>query len=288
MSLPKDMDAFDLSALNFESKINAKPIIAPQFTIIYGKGGVGKSSLTSYAKAPIILPLGRETGHEKMCIPKLPNHTELGIDPVSHVFAAFKWLRDAQHTRQTLIIDNVGAYKDIVEDDVEEANKGVDLKAYGKGSALAYPYWSRLARGIDMLMKKRGMDVILLGHDGTYTINNPDGSYYQKISVNAPSGEKTNVRADLERQAHNVFYIQEEALVAEEKRGMPQEGKKYAIGVKPKRVIYTQSVGNIFAKRRVQMQDRYIIKESPDQTALLKTRTNESIQQFFKDLYENE
>jgi len=287
MALPKSINDFDLKSLDFESKIKAKPESGPQFTVFYGKGGIGKSSAACYSPDPIIIPVGRETGHERMWVPKFPTFEDMNLDPVQHVFSCIAWCIKAEHTRKTLIIDNVGSYREAVDEDVEKDNKDVDLKAYGRGVAIGFPYWGRLLAGIDAVMKKRGMHVILLGHEGTYNVNLADGSYYSKISVNAPAGEKTNVRELLEARAHNVLYMRGVDNTADEKRGIAQKGvtKKYATGSRQTRIIYTKPRGEFFAKSRVNIEDSYIVEESDTEEDLLKTRNNETLIQLFSDLY---
>jgi len=288
MALPtKDLD-FDLKSLDFESKIKAKPEKKPQFTVIYGKGGIGKSTMASYSPYPIIIPVGKETGHERMCVPKFPSYAEMNLTPINHVYACMQWVLRAEHTRKTLIIDNVGSYREGVDDDVEDSNKGVDLKAYGKGAAFGYPYWTRLLSGVDAVMKQRDMHVILLGHDGSYNVNNPDGSYYQKISINAPRGENTNVQGLLEARAHNVLYVKGEDQIIADKRGIVNKDgpvKKYATSGATRRVVYTKPRGDFFAKSRVNMEEYYEIEQSETEEELLHKRTNPTLIQLFKDLY---
>jgi len=288
MALPtKDID-FDLKSLDFESKIKAKPEKKPQFTTLFAKGGMGKSTISCYSPDPIIIPVGKETGAEKMCVPKFPTYAEMNLTPVAHVFACMQWVLKAQHTRKTLIIDNVGSYREAVDEDVEDSNKGVDLKAYGKGAAFSYPYWTRLLAGIDAVMKRRDMHVILLAHDGTYNVNLPDGSYYQKTSINAQRGENTNVVGLLEARCHNVFYLKGEDMVIADKRGIVSKDgptKKYATSGNTKRIIYTKPRGEAFAKSRVNMEEYYEIEESETEEELLEKRTNESIIKFWNDVY---
>jgi len=287
MALPKNFDEFDLKSFDFESKITAKPEKKPQFTCIYGKGGVGKSSLYCYAEAPIIIPVGRETGNEKMHVHKFPTADEMKLSPINHVFACIAWALKTEHSRKTLIISNLGSFREVADEDVEESNKGVDLKAYGKGAALAYPYYTRLLAGIDMLMKKRDMHVILEAHEGPYNVNLPDGSYYSRISVNAPRGENTNVQGLIEARAHNVFYMREEALAIADKRGIVNANgptKKYATSGATRRIIYTKPRGEFFAKSRANLEEFYEIENSETEEELLKNRTNQSIIKLFEDM----
>lgn len=284
MALPKNIHDFDLKALNFESKITSKPEKKPKFTIIYGKGKIGKTTVASYSPDPIIIPVGRETGVEEMAVHKFPNYEEMGLIPIDHLFSCFKWIISAEHSRKTLIIDNTTSYREIVDEDVEKSNIGVDLKAFGKGSALAYPYWMLLLSSIDHVMKKRDMHVILLGHEGFYNENLPDGSYYQKISINAPRGENTNVVAALEARAHNVLRMTNEISTVKVKNNFGTV-KQIASQGNISRSIYTQPKGNYFAGSRADLDDRYDICDSDNDKDLLHLRNNPDIIRLWNDIY---
>lgn len=287
MAIPKSINDFDLKSLDFESKIKAKPEKKPQFTVIYGPGGVGKSSAACYSPDPIILPIGRETGQERMWVPKFPTFEEMELTPIDHITACLAWIIKNEHSRKTLIIDNVGTFHESVTEQVELDNPNEDLKAYGRGVALGYPYWPWLLKGISQVMKKREMHVILLAHEGIYTVNPPDGSYYQKISLNAPSGDRTSARVLIESRANNVLYMKSVDNTIDDKRGIVAKGstKKYATAGKPTRIIYVKERGHFFAKSRPDIEDSIIIQESETEEDLLKTRNNETLIQLFSDLY---
>lgn len=288
MSLPKSIEEIDFSSI----EINAKPSAGPQFTIIYGKGGTGKSSIACYSPDPVIVPIGRETGHERMMVPKLERPQ--GMDTIPHVFACIAKLLKSEHSRKTVIFDNLWSYREAVEDDVIESNPDCDSKGkkaqalsdygYGKGQAMAYPYYTRLAAGFDALMKKKGMHVILLAHDASYNINLADGTYYTKLSINAPGGENTNVRGFFEARAHNVFYLRAEDSTLNVKGAMGQT-RKIASNRGIERVLYTKPTSEFFAKSRVNMAPSYVLDHSETEEELLHKRSNQSIINIFEELY---
>jgi len=257
----------------------------PQFSIIYGKGGIGKTTAACYSPDPVILPVGRETGQERMIDNGVPSFENTkGMPPIEFVFGCMQKLLKTEHSRKTLIIDNIGSFREAVEEDVEADNKGVDLKAYGKGAALAYPYYTRLLAGIDAIMKKKDMHVILIAHDVLYNINKEDGTYYQRIGINAPAGENTNVRGLLEARAHNVLYIRGEDPTRTVK-GVMGGVKQIATSGKINRVIYTKPQGTFFAKSRVNAEPYYEIEPTETEEDLLNNKTNETLIQLFTDLY---
>lgn len=287
MSLPKSFDELDFSSI----EINAKQNVGPQFTIIYGKGGTGKSSLACYSPDPVIVPIGRETNYGRMMVPKLERPQGMGT--IDHVFACIAKLLKTEHNRKTVIFDNLWSYREAVEDDVIESNPDCDSKGkkaqslsdygYGKGQAMAYPYYTRLAAGFHALMKKKGMHVIFLAHDAAYNINLSDGTYYTKISINAPGGDNTNARGFFEARAHNVFYLRTEDSTITVKGAMGQT-RKIASTRGIERVLYTKPTSEFFAKSNREMAPSYVIDHSSEDE-LLHKRSNQSIINIFEELY---
>ena len=287
MALPINLHAADKNnRFKFTEKISAKPERGPQFSVIYAKGGGWISTIASYADSPIILPVWLETGHRAMSVTKFPEIGSYeGLSPIDHVFAAISWLMKNDHTRKTLVIDNLGSFRQAVEADVnKESDK--DQPAF-KLAVLYYRYYEFLLEAIATLMTKQGMDVLLMAHDGAYTINNSDGTWYDRISVNAPQGKNTNARELLEARANNIFYVRDEPIVREDKRGMtPQAGKKYMSGA-GRKVLYTRPKDNFFAKTRLDLADSYELERSENIHNLLHEKDNQSIINFWRDYYGN-
>ena len=280
MAIPK------LSDLSFDDIELAKPAQKnPQFTVLYGKGGVGKTTLAAYSENPVIVPVGRETGHEihaNWGIPTFANTQER--PPLDFLFGCMARLLKTEHSRKTLIVDNLGTYREAVDEDVDADNINEKLDAYGKRQSLAYPYYTKLLAGFDALMKKKEMNIILLAHEVQFNINKEDGTYFSRTGIHCPAGENTNVRALLEARAHNVLYMRSEPPTRKAKDAMGQE-KLIATGGAPKRIIYTKPHGSFFAKCRVNMEPYYEIESSDTEEDLLKHRNNADMIKFWQDLY---
>jgi len=230
----------DINKIDFESiGLIPKAEKHPQFTVIYGKGGLGKTTAACYSPDPVIIPIGRETGHERMvanCIPAFQCPPDMA--PLDFVFGAIQKLLKSEHSRKTVIFDNIGTFRECVTEDVESDHKGADLKAWGRGVSLEFPYYGKLLAGFDQLLKK-GLHIILIAHDASYNINLESGDYFSRISIACPSGENTNVRGLLEARAHNVFFIQGENPTTVVK-GAGGKNKQIATSGQISRVIYTK------------------------------------------------
>jgi hypothetical protein len=282
MAIPK-LDDIKIDGIEL-----AKPKERPQFTVLYSAGGVGKSTISSYSPSPVIIPIGRETGQERMIdfgVPCFENTKE--IPPIHFVFGCIQKLLKSEHGRKTAIFDNLGSFREAVDEDVEEDNKGVDLNAFGKRQGLSFNYYGRLLAGFDALMKKKGMNIILLAHSVPINVNLPDGTYYQKTAIHAPAGDNTNVRGLLEARAHNVLYLRSETRTRSVTGAL---GVKKIIGAETgvKRVIYTKETGTYFAKSRGDLEESYEIDQTESATDLLKKQSNESIIKLWADIYQHQ
>lgn len=283
---------FDDQKIDFSKiGIETKPEKKAQFIVIYGRPCTGKTTMACYAPDPVLIPIGRETGHERMHIPKFTNP---GMEPYDFVIASIMKLLKTEHSRKTAIFDNIGTYREVIDEMIMEKNptaksgdKVIQVTSladygFGKGASMAYPYWNRLLEGFSKLLEK-DINVILIGHDLAYNINLENGDYYQKIGINAPSGEKTNVRSLIEERAHYVLYVKKID------RTISKKGKFGGVDTVPtnanaSRIVYTTETGMHFAKSRLALPDTYEIDHSDNEEELLKTRSNESIKQLFEDL----
>lgn len=304
---------FDLSA--FKPKVISGPESGGKFIIIYGKGGVGKSTLACHCvddeasadgqrtrSGYFILPVGRETGHQAMHGRKFETAGKMGLSPVDHLFLHLQYVQQAHEKLgiKALVIDNYSSARQSFEADVilsnptvGQNNKEVESLAdygFGRGQAMAFAYSTRLVQGISKLTE-RGVHVILLAHEGRFTVNNPDGSYYKQISINAQDGENTSVRGLLEAEAHHVLYLTSEpkSLVSD-KRGMPADkesaasAKKYAKREEIQRLIYTQPMGDFFAKSRADIDPVWVVEDYENPKELLVKRDHPQFKQLFKEL----
>jgi len=275
----KNIDAIDFDSIEIAKKSGNRP----QFTVIYGSGGMGKTTAACYSPNPVIIPIGRETGHERMVEQGIPAFENPGMSPIDFTFGCINKLLKSSHSRETAIFDNIGTFREAVDEDVAKDNPDTNLKAFGRGVGLAYPYYGKLLAGFDRLLKA-GIHVILIAHDVQYNINLESGDYYSRTGINAQAGENTNVRALLEARAHNVLYMRGENPTKSVK-GAGDRNKIVALSGDISRVIYTKPSGTFFAKSRANMDYFYEIENTASEEALLKDRSNPTLIKLFQDLY---
>jgi hypothetical protein len=270
----------DKKSVSFDDiKITRDTDPGAQFTVIYGKGDVGKTAAAIYSPEPVLIPVGMERCHRKFPVFKIENTT--GKPPINHLFDAMTYLICKEHNRKTVIIDNLSTFRTVTEADVIEAyplSEGKNAKSlgdygYGRGQAFAFAYYMRLLDGIDALLNK-GIHVILIAHESQHTINLPNDTYYQETGIYAPTGDKTNVKGLLEAKANNILYLRTEASVRKTSNTM-QEKSRMATMTPISRVIYTRQTGLFFAKTKSNLPDYIEVEQSNsfDDLANLKNQT---------------
>jgi hypothetical protein len=89
----------------------------------------------------------------------------------------------------------------------------------------------------------------------------------------------------IEARANNVFYVKNQPVTMDDKRGLGLDSKKKYITSSGKKVIYTRPREDFFAKCRLDMQDSYPIDKSDNIHELLTLKNNESIIDFWRDFY---
>ena len=263
----------NLSDIKFDSITLSEKKNFPQFSVIYGSGGIGKTYLAVHTENPVIIPIGRETGQEAYINKGIPCfQAPEGMPALDFVFGAIAKLLKTNHNRKTVVFDNLGTYRECVDEDVEkDAGKDNDkLDAYGRRQALSYPYYTRLLAGFSALMTKKNMNIILIGHSVNVNINLGD-SYYQRIGIHAPRGDNTNVAALLEARAHNIFYLKGETQTRKVKGPLGQDKVIATAGLK--RTLFTKESGTFYAKSRFDIEEYYEIGD------------DESIKQLWRDVH---
>lgn len=152
----------------------APPPPATRRCLIYGTGGIGKTTWACSAPAPLLLPVEDNGGVAKCdCYPQ-PKSWDEAIDALRHAYQ--------QTGYQTLVIDSLDCLERLAFAEVCRANNksGIEQIGYGKGYAMALDLWRDLLRALDMLRGK-GYSVVLIAHAGIIKYDAPDGVPYDRF-----------------------------------------------------------------------------------------------------------
>lgn len=153
--------------------------VAPVRAVIYGPGGVGKSTLAASAPSPIFV--AAEEG--------LENIDAAAIEPypktLEEVFAALDYIATLEH--ETIAIDSLDWLEPLVWDFVCRKAGSSKIKAiedfgYGKGYTAALDQWRVILHKLSFLRAK-GMNVILIAHAVRKMFKNPLGDDFEHWTI---------------------------------------------------------------------------------------------------------
>jgi hypothetical protein len=158
--------------------------------LIYGTGGIGKSTFAAKCPSPVFIPT--EDGLDALGVDAFPLMTSL-----KQVSEALDQLsKDSAHTYKTVVIDSLDWLEKLVF--VEAcAQYGVNSIAdvpFGKGFAYAEILWKELLGRVNKLNVERKMLVVLIAHSQITRFEDPSVESYDRYSI------------DLQRKAAGLVY----------------------------------------------------------------------------------
>lgn len=223
-------------ALSLDSLKRGKEIKPPTI-FLYGVPGVGKSTLASESRNPVFIQT--EEGLNTLDVVKFPLATS-----VDDVFQAIGVLANEEHKFDTLVLDSVDWFEQLVHRDVRKKHGETIFSDYGKGYKFAVPYFLMLLDGLKALRDKKNMAIMLLGHSKIAPFNAPDTPSYDRYVPDMHDAAATAI----EEWCELVLFANYKTYVTEKAAGFNKvEGKASGKG---DRVIYTQERPPFRAKNR--------------------------------------
>lgn len=228
------------------SKILFESPPEPPRIVMYGDGGVGKSSFAAQAPNPIFLQL--EDGLTSIRCHKFPisrtlNDANENLDGLIH----------EQHDYQTVVIDSLDWLERLIFDalcvewnvsSVEKVDKG-----YGKGYTYALTYWREFIYRLDRL-RERGMTIVCLAHAKIEKFEDPESSAYDRYF---PRLHK-NAAALMVEWSDVVLFARKKIITKTEDAGFNRK-RTTASGLGNERVMRTSGGPACFAKNRYNLPD---------------------------------
>ena len=144
----------------------------PLRVIVYGVEGVGKSTFASQAPSPVFLCA--EDGIAHLETERFPT-AKTWVD----VLEAIRVLTHEEHDYETLVIDTLDWLEPLCHEHVCKLAgvSHIDEIAYGKGYAEVVQQWRQLLGGLEMLVRSRRMNVVLLAHATVRHAEGPRGPF---------------------------------------------------------------------------------------------------------------
>ena len=222
-----------------EFAITSGRISGPQRIVIYGPGGIGKSSLAALAPKPVFLDVEHGTHEFDVCrAGEIDTYADLRAVLQSTALDGF----------ETVVIDTMTKAEELAIAHTlktvphEKGQYVSSIEGYGFGKGLQHVYDTALLLLADLDSQvRRGRNVILICHDCTADVPNPVGDDFIRFEphLQSPKSGKASIRNRVIQWADHVLFIGYDVIA--------KDGKGRGVGT---RTIFTDELPDHIAKSR--------------------------------------
>jgi hypothetical protein len=170
----KGVEIMRMSMDSISSNVNVDP---PRI-IIYGIGGIGKTTFGASAPQPIFAMTEKGKGRLQVAsFPQIQSWTD-GIEAISTLLSE-------PHDYETLVWDSLDWWEPHIWKYVCEqaGKKNIEDFGYGKGYTYAEDSWNIFFRGLNALQEQRGMSIILTAHAEVKRFDSPEVEPYDRYQI---------------------------------------------------------------------------------------------------------
>lgn len=161
----------------------------PPRLLIYGPGGIGKTTLGATAPSPIFIRT--EDGLDTLQVPAFTYDRAEGEAPnpvattFSEVLESMGVLYTEKHDYKTAVFDSIDWLEPLIWADVCRENniKSIEGLDFGKGYTAALNKWRAFIDGINLLRDDRGMAIVMIGHALIKRFDAPDTDSYDQYQL---------------------------------------------------------------------------------------------------------
>lgn len=226
-----------------EAITDQKEIIPPRI-LLYGMGGVGKSTFASKFVDPIFIQF--ESGARNIKVKKMPK-----VNDIYEFNDQLTWLAKSDHPYRTLVIDTIDEAQNLLaktlcgksnKESLEEIAGG-----YGKGPSRLALWFDKLKDDLETINVHKNMSIVLLAHCSVQEMKDPTTENYDKF---VPSLHKKVWPLFYDWSDATIFYT-EKLLIKERSDSFGKD--KYTATSSGDKVIYTSDGLGYTAKNRFKL-----------------------------------
>lgn len=224
----------------------------PRKVVVYGEGGIGKSTFAASAPKPVFVPT--EDGVQDLT-DKDGNPLDVAAFPVSQDLKTFvtylNELINEEHDFETVVVDSADWLLGIIESHIcnqKSVEHVGDIGGFGKGYSLVTEAFEKVLSKLDDLVAK-GLHVVIICHEECKTITDPEVGEYDSYDLKLPKGAK----AKLKEWTYEGLFCRWETVTK-------QLNKDKTAGAKTgRRVFYSQKSPGHWAKSRLAMPELQVL-----------------------------
>lgn len=165
-------------AISLSSLRKSADIARPPRMLIYGPGGVGKTTFAACAPEPVFV--WTEEGEGILDVTGFP--LAKSFDEVMEALGA---LFSEEHAFRTLVVDSLDWLEPLVWAETCRRNGWKDIEApgYGRGYIAAVDVWREYLEGLAALRDERNMAIIQIAHADIKRFENPETEPYDRYII---------------------------------------------------------------------------------------------------------
>lgn len=212
----------------------------PPKIIVYGEGGVGKSTFASKAPSPIFIQT--EDGLSAIDCHKFP--VAKSYQEVLNELIA---LRDEEHDFKTVVVDSLEFLELLMASEVcrENCAPTIESVPFGKGPGMVLKKWEPFRTLLDELVYQRNMIVLLIAHPVIQKVPDPTQAGYTRWDI----GIHHLAQDVMFNWADDVFFATRKMRIEKEDTGFNRI-RNIAKAVGDDRILVTSDKISIHAKNR--------------------------------------
>ncbi len=213
--------AADAPAPSMENRfpVTSGKVDAPQAIVLYGGGGLGKSTLASLAPDSILLDIEQGTRHmDVRRIEGIDTFADLRLCLQSNALDGYKtvWVDSGTKAEELAVAHTLKTVKHEKGHFVDN----IEGYGFGKGPGHVYDTFLLLLADLD-LNRRKGRNVGLICHDCTETVPNPAGEDWLRYEpfLQRPKSGKASIRNRVVQWADHVLYLGYDIVVDRDGKG---------------------------------------------------------------------
>ncbi len=230
--------------------------------VIYGPGGIGKTTTAATAPGPVAF-FDLDDSLPRLRSQFAESELDLDVRPIDGI-SAWQDMRDALHASgwddiKTIVIDSATRAEELAvahtlatvpHDKKEVVIRRIEDYGYGKGYQHVYDTFLTLLGDLDQ-HTRAGRNVILICHDCTNTVPNPSGEDWLRYEprLQCPSSGKAAIRLRVREWADHVLFLGYDVDV--------RDGKGTGSGT---RTVYPSELPHCMAKSRTVADPMPLVK----------------------------
>lgn len=234
----------------------------PPIMVIYGPGGMGKTTLAS--EFPDSVFIQTETGEGENHI---TSFTDGAVGSFSEVMEALTSLATDDHPFKTVVIDSITRLEPLIWAALCQQQKWQNIEdaGYGKGYIMADAFWQDFLAACGYLRNVKGMTVVMIAHETVTTFKDPTTDSYDRYTMRLHKRAEAMVRelSDVVGFFNQITTIRRESKAFGKKDDYVAKGSGSGV-----RALNLQPRPAFDAKSRFHMPDQIIINPGQGYAAL--------------------